>query len=122
MVLSLWVASCRPASADKVVPLLPNGVAKLLIVYKKGTTNEQINYFLDNELAHPRADGRGSESLPGIRLQARQSLQEHNATVIGYFSYATPEQREEIKRAAVSSPIVYKVFEDVVPSQIKRIE
>jgi len=122
LALTLVVASCGRDSG-KMVPLLPNGVANLVIIYKKDVTDEQIEYFLNNVLAHPRADGRGYESLSAIGLRARErDMLGYNATVIAYHSYATSGQREEVKRAALSSPIVYKIFEDVVPSQIKKIE
>ncbi|MGH9853262.1 MAG: hypothetical protein ACREBD_25770 [Blastocatellia bacterium] len=122
LVLMLAITNCSP-NTGKMQPLLPNGVANLVIVYKKGVTDEQIEYFLNNALAQPRADGRGYELLPAIGLQARlKSIQGYDATAIAYHSYATPEQREDVKRAALSSSIVYKVLEDIVPSQIKRIE
>ena len=105
------------------MPLLPDGVANLVIIYKKDVKDEQIEYFLNNVLAHPLADGRGNESLPAIGFEGRlRDIQGYDATAIAYHSYATPEQREEVKRAALSSPIVYKVLENVVPSKIKRIE
>lgn len=122
LALTLVAINCSP-DTGKMVPLLPNGVANLVIVYKKEATNEQIEYFLGNVLAHPRADGRGEELLPAIGLQVRlRNIDGYEATAIAYHSYATPEQRNEVKRAALSSPIVYKIFEDVVPSQIKKIE
>jgi len=105
------------------LPLLPDGVANLVIIYKKDVKDEQIEYFLNNVLAHPLADDRGNESLPAIGIDVRlRDIQGYDATAIAYHSYATPEQREEVKRAALSSPIVYKVLENVVPSKIKRIE
>jgi len=106
-----------------MVPLLPDGRADLLIIYKKDATNDQIEYFLNNVLAHPRADGRGYELLPAIGLRSREpDILGHEATIIAYFPYATPQQKEDVKRAASSSSIVYKVLEGVVPSHVKRID
>ncbi|MCI0563412.1 MAG: hypothetical protein MN733_33470 [Nitrososphaera sp.] len=98
-------------------------MANLVIVYKKGVTDEQIEYFLNNVLSHPRADGRGYEMLPAIGSLARlRNIQGYEATSIAYHSYATPEQREDVKRTASSWPMVYKILEDVVPSRIEKIE
>ena len=116
------VTSCSP-DTGKMTPLLPTGVANLVIVYKKDVTDEQIEHFGNNVLSHPSADGKGNEFLPTIELVVRKrNLQGYEATVISYHSYATLGQRDNVKRAVLSSPIVYKVFEDVVPSKIKKIE
>jgi len=121
--VSMLLLAVTGCDHNKMVPLLPNGVANLVIIYKKDVTNEQINYFLDNVLAHPRADGRGYELLPAIGFEGRLGkIQGYDATAISYHSYSTPGQREEVKRAASSSSIVYKILEDVAPSKIKRIE
>jgi hypothetical protein len=121
ILLALAVTSCRQGS-DKMVPLMPNGVADMVIIYKKDATDEQISHFLNNVLAHPRADGRGYESLPAIQLVGKlNKIQGHEATAIVYHSYATLNQREEVKRAASGSQIVYKILEQVKPSEIKKI-
>lgn len=120
LTLVLVVTSCSPAPEDKMVPLLPNGVASLVIIYKEKTTNDQINYFLNNVLTDPKSEGHGL--LPSISLRASEKIHGYDATVIAYRAQATQEQRDEVKRAAVGSPIVYKVLENVVPSQIKQIE
>jgi len=122
LMLVLSAMNCRPVTEDKMTPLMP-GAANLVIIYKKGATNEQIENFQNNVLAHPRPDGRGSELLPAIGVQIKLGEKSgYDSTAIGYHSYATPEERKEVKRAALSSQIVYKVLEDVDPSQIKRIE
>jgi hypothetical protein len=121
-VLASMVTSCGP-DTGKMTPLLPNGVADLVIVYRKETTDEQIEDFLNNVLAHRRPDVRGHEFLPAIGLVARESdIPGYKATDIKYRSDAPQWQRDEVKRAALSSPIVYKVLEDVAPSKIKKIE
>lgn len=85
--LVLAVASCGPDPGEKMVPLLPNGRADLLIIYKKGVTNEQIEYFLNNVLAHPSPDGRGYELLPSIGFVGREkAISGYEATDIAYHS------------------------------------
>jgi len=94
LALIFVVAGCDHSS-DKMIPLLPDGVANLVIIYKRDVKDEQIGYFLNNVLAHPRADGRGNESLPAIGIEVRlRDIQGYDATAIAYHSYATPEQRE----------------------------
>jgi hypothetical protein len=116
------VISCGP-DTGKMTPLLPNGVANLVIIYKKETTDEQIGYFWENVLGHKRPDTPGYELLPAIGLIVKDdNIPGYKATAINYHSDAPQWQRDEVKRAALSSPIVYKILENVAPSKIKKIE
>ena len=38
---------------------------------------------------------------------------------INFSKDATPEQRKRLKKAIEVSPIVYRVYEDIVPNEIK---
>jgi hypothetical protein len=62
-------------------------------------------------------------SRPGIRAILRLlPVQDHEGIAVSFFPNATPAQREDIKVRVKSSPLVYKVLEDVVPQDIKSIE
>ncbi len=43
------------------------------------------------------------------------------AFAITFFPSATKEQCEDLKRAVESSPVVYKVLENLAPTHVKKI-
>lgn len=122
LLVLLFATVCIGCSPDtgKMVPLMPNSFANLVIVYKKGTTDEQISNFWNKLLSRTSSDSPLFPAIDTI-LKIKESSG-YSLTAIVYHSHATPEQREDVKKAALGSPIVYKVLENVKPNEIKRIE
>lgn len=84
-----------------------------IIVFKEGTTNDQINDFWNNTMSIERADGRGHDHLPGVRTMGRdQSRNGHETVVFGFFPNTTEEQKQFVFAKVKSSPIVYQLLEN----------
>jgi len=119
----LMVFACSSPSQDKMVPIGPNVTASLIIYFKAGATDEQINNFSGEVLSKPKTD-RGAALQDGICMFLRvyPPVQNHEAIAITFCENATKENREKLKAAIVSSPIVYKVLENVAPSDVKQLD
>jgi hypothetical protein len=117
----LFAAACdRPD--ERMYPIGPGVKASFVIYFNTGVTQEQINNFSEHVLSRPRADGRGADHREGVRTFLRlSSVQGHEAIAITFFPSATTEQRSTLIQDVKASSVVYKVLEDVVPADIKKL-
>lgn len=84
-----------------------------IVVFKEGTTNDEIKDFWNHTLSVERADGRGYELLYGIRTMTKiQSRNENAAMTFGFFPNATEEQKQIVFAKVKSSPVVYQLLEN----------
>ena len=95
----------------------PNDKVELVFFYKKGTSYEEKQSFENNILHTPSPKGYALQEGVSGQFAVRNS--DYEGYAIEFYPSATPEQREQLKKAIESSPIVYKVFENVVPNEIK---
>ena len=90
---------------------------ELLFFFKKDIPKEARDIFYENVLNKPVAGGYwprdGVEALFGIDRGGYEGFG------ITFRPDATKEQRDDIRNRLVESPIVYKTYENVVPSKIK---
>ena len=109
---------------DKVIPVGPDAQASLVIFFKSGVTEEQINAFSQEVLSMKDPQGRGYKLREGIGLQLRifPPVQGHEGIAVTFFPDATQAQREELNAAIMSSPVVYKVLDNVAPTNVKKLD
>jgi hypothetical protein len=105
---------------DEMTPIIPE-VADLVILFKSDANNDQIENFRDETLS--TRQGTGTWPRPGISGIARIGfVHGHVVVAVSFLPSATEAQREDIKLRVKSSPIVYKVMENVSQSKIDKIE
>jgi len=84
-----------------------------IVIFKTGTTNDQINLFMDDVISNQRADG-GSWPLPGIQDMGRLGQKDgHEVLEFSFFGTATDEQKELVYSRVISSPIVTQFLKSV---------
>jgi hypothetical protein len=106
---------------EQMVPIGPDAKHELVIFFKPGTTHDQIERFWAEVLSYPTQGGHWTR--PGISGILRLfPIQGYEAVGVTFFPNATQAQREEIKSKVHASPIVYKVMEDMVPQNIKKVD
>lgn len=91
----------------------------LVFFYRKDATYEQKEHFQNTVTHKPHPEGKGYYLQDGVIDLFIVRNSDFEGYAINFSKNATPEQREKLKRAIESSPIVYKVFENVVPNEIK---
>ncbi len=97
-----------------------NDANDVVFIYKKGITYEQKEDFQNNVIYKSRADGRGRDHAPEvIDVMLGRIMGDYEGGVVNFSESATTEQRETLKRAIKESSIVYKVYENAVPDEIK---
>jgi hypothetical protein len=97
----------------------PDKFTSLAVFFKKEATREQIETFYKDVISVSRPDLRGQELPEGVALRYQIRNGDYEGVGITFSKDATSEQREQLKRAVESSPIVYKIYENVVPNEIK---
>lgn len=89
---------------------------EVLFFYKKESTYEQRTYF-DENILMINSD-RGHFMRDGVKAVFGIDKNGYQGSGITFRQNATEEQREDIKKRLEESPIVYKVYENVVPNEI----
>lgn len=111
LALIFQTSSCRQQPNDEQVSLGgANHKTNLVILFKKGTSREEISEFWQKVLDIEKYN---------LALQFQVVHGDYEGVGVSYSTETTLEQREQLKSKVDQSPIVYKVFEDVAPSEIK---
>ena len=124
VLLLVGVAIVRAAchhSEPAMVPVGPDVRYDLLIFFNTDVTHDQIDTFWNEVLSYPTRDGHWTRPGVGGILRVA-AVQGHEGVAVSFFSNATDAERTDIKSRVRSSPIVYRVMENVVPLNIKRID
>jgi hypothetical protein len=110
--------------SDKMVPVGPEVKASLVIYFKVGTTDDQIEDFWHGVLSDPDPQGKGYYHRPGVGdlMRVFPAVQGHEGIAVTFFPEATRDQREELEAEIKSSPIVYIVLKNVAPNDVKKLD
>ena len=108
---------------DRMIEMGSDMPKGLVIVFKKDTGRERIERFNREILSKPHPEGKGYYSADGMCLFTRPpGVQGYDVVEIRFCQNATDEQRTQLKANVLASPLVYKVIDDVKPSEIKNID
>lgn len=93
---------------------------ELLFFFKKNISKEAKDTFYENVLNKSVPGGYwprdGVQALFGIERNGYEGFG------ITFRSSATKEDRENIKKILTESPSVYRIYENVIPNEIKDLE
>jgi hypothetical protein len=111
---SAMIAKYFEIGAYHQEPMIPmSDEVNNVVVFKEGTTNDQINDFWEKTMSLERADGRGYDHLPGVRVMGQDKPRNGRETMIfDFFPSATEEQQQFVFSRVKSSPIVYQLLEN----------
>jgi hypothetical protein len=109
-------------SSDERVKFGPDKFTSLVVFFKKEATREQIETFYKDVISAYRPNLKGYDLPDGVALRYLIRNGDYEGVGITFSTDATPEQREQLKKAVKESPIVYRVYENVVPNEIKDLD
>lgn len=107
---------CNPKD-ERINVMSPTVKGELVFFYKKGTDWEQILEFGRTVIGTPSATG--FSSLPGMMTVVSIKISGYDGKSINFQPNATDAEKAFVKKRVLESPIVYKVYENVVPNEIK---
>ncbi|MFN0140936.1 MAG: hypothetical protein ACKVQW_12735 [Pyrinomonadaceae bacterium] len=123
VLISTACSSLNPFVRDSEMQKIgPDQWHSLVVYFESGITDEEISSFKHNALSKPRWDGRGEDLKEGIGMYiglAPSQAHGHRGFAITFYKNVTDEQRFAIKESIKSSELVYKVFEEIAPNDIK---
>lgn len=121
---SFQSGSCYQKPNDEITKIdIVEGDKGLLIFFKKDISPNAPYEFGNTILSNPNTEGNGYRSLDGIELQfALEPINGHDGVAVKFRDNATTQQIETIKARVKESPLVYKVYENVVPNEIKDLD
>lgn len=115
ILLVVLFSACQQKVSSELIRFGPDLKVPIVFYFKKGTTREQINHFLENVVGYPHPEGKGHNLLKGITGQFSVRNQEYEGYALDRID---DNERQNILRIINGSPLIYKVFENVVPNEI----
>ena len=116
--ITLVVANKAGVWDDPMVRFGPEVEANIVIVFTESATDDQISDFVATVLSTPHAGG-GHEHRPGLGSLLKVRVGAHDGYAIRFVADATPEQVATITRLISRSPVVWRVYRNVAPENIK---
>jgi ketosteroid isomerase-like protein len=108
------------ATSRGTVRVGPEVKAGLVIVFKPGATDKQVNHFWLRMLQAPPQDERVYQFREGILSALKvPPVAGHQALAIQFQEDASLLQKQQIKERIRTSPLVLKVFENIAPTDVK---
>jgi len=95
----------------------PDVPADLVVLFDVGATSADITDFVDTQLSVPDPRG-GHQHRPGVQSILLVRVGGHQGYAVRFHEHATLEQRSSVKDRLLRSPLVWKVFEGIAPSEI----
>lgn len=114
ILLVALLSGCQKKINDEMIRTSPELKVPIVFYFKKGTTREQINNFSDTVISYPHPGG-GHSLFKGIRGVFLVGNQDYSGYALDRID---EDERQNILRAINSSPLIYKVFENVIPKEI----
>lgn len=108
--------SCDKQGEVKEIFNVDNKV-ELLFFFTKDSSRKERDYFYENIFM--RNSDRGYYPRSGVQAVFGIDRNGYEGFGVKFRPDATEEQRENIKKILTDSPLVFKVYENVVPNEIK---
>ena len=105
---------------QKIVKFGPQVRASLVIVLKSGLTDEDVETFRRDVLQITSSNEGERKYLAGVSQYLRvPAIRGHEVIALTFQENISKAEREEVMRRVNSSPVVFKVYEDIAPADIK---
>ena len=105
---------------ENIIKFGPQVKASLVIVLKAGLTEEDVETFRRDVLQITSSNEGGRKYLAGVSQYLRvPAIERHEVIALTFQEDISKAEREEVMRRVNSSPLVFKVYEDIAPADIK---
>ncbi len=117
-----FLGKVRYEKEDRMIELGSDMPKGLVILFKKQTSLEQREQFRSEILYKPPSE-RGHSLVDGVcMLAGALKVQDYDAVEVRFCADSNDSQRAQLKAKVKASLIVFKVFEDIRPNEIKSVK
>ncbi len=113
--------SCSSTPVGDKVHIGPEAKADLVFFFKIGVSPNEINEFQRTVTGLPGKSGTGHSSLPGVMSEVMFYKGEYRGEALRFKLNASEEERTFVKSRIQGSPLIFRVYENVVPNEITDI-
>jgi hypothetical protein len=117
--LAFQAQSCSQPPTDDKIRMGPEARADIVYFFKNGVTHDEINEFQRTVMGIPNPNGTGYASLPGIMSEVMFYKAGLRGEALTFKPNVTTEQITFVKDRLKASPLIYRIYEDVVPDEIE---
>ena len=110
--------SCQAQQDDRKIDMSPDARAELVLFFKRETDWKEILEFNRTVIGNPAPNGNGFSSLPGMMSVVKIDIDGFEGEAINFQPDASDEEKAFVRKRVLDSPLVYKIYENVVPSEI----
>ncbi len=119
-VFGLQLSCSQRNEIDNRINVMSSDVGgNLVFFFKRETTPDEIFQFQRTVIGIPQPNGTGYASLPGMMTVVAIRINGFDGESLNFQPDATEEEKAFIKKRISESPLIYKVYENVVPNLIK---
>jgi hypothetical protein len=118
LLAAVFLAAACCQGKREMVSFGPDAKASLVVVLKEGSSQKEIDTLFDTAFVLGHVSGNHWHR-PGIWAIVKVGVGDHEAYAITFGSDATQQQRDAVKTAVSASPVVYKIFENQAPIDIR---
>ena len=119
--LQFIIACNQNDLGNRMISISPKNNADIVYFFKKEASNKAQNEFVNKDL-YESFTTNSQRTGDGIMTFYRVVNNKYIGHAINYKASITPEQKEKITEIISHSPLVYKFYTNVVPSEIKDLK
>lgn len=110
--------SCQAQRDDRINVMGPDVRAELVLFFNRDVDWKEILEFNRTVIGIPGPNGTDYSSLPGMMTKVKIDRDGFEGEAINFQPDATDDEKAFVKKRVSESPLVYKIYENVVPNQI----
>lgn len=123
MTIAFATSACFSQSSSKEqntekIQIGPEVKAELVYFFIKEVSPTEVNEFQRTVTGIPSENGTGYSSLPGVMSEVMFYKGDFRGEAIRFKPNATDEEKALVKERILGSPLILKVYENVVPNEI----
>lgn len=96
----------------------PDVSADVAYLFKQDVKWDEILEFERSVLGKPQASRTSFQSHPSTMSMVTVTVRGHESHAVIFKPTATDDEKADFKRRVIESPLIYAVYENVIPSRI----
>lgn len=105
-------------SSNIMIKMGPDVSADIVYLFKENVSWDEILEFERSVVGTPQESPTRFMSHPSIMSMVAVRVRGHESHAVNFKPRATDDEKADYKRRVIESPLIYAVYENVIPSRI----